>query len=67
MLFSGFHCCEPNCAETVTGTSFSPVFAARPAVLLDRDGTLIVEANYLSDPESLELIPTAPEAIGKAT
>lgn len=29
----------------------------RPFILLDRDGTLNVERNYLSDPDQLELIP----------
>jgi D-glycero-D-manno-heptose 1,7-bisphosphate phosphatase len=28
-------------------------------VLLDRDGTIIVERNYLSDPENVELLPNA--------
>jgi D-glycero-D-manno-heptose 1,7-bisphosphate phosphatase len=32
-------------------------------VLLDRDGTLVVEKNYLSDPDQLELIPGAAEAL----
>jgi len=33
----------------------------RPAIFLDRDGTLIVERDYLSDPEGVQL---APDAIG---
>ena len=33
------------------------------AILADRDGTLIVEKNYLSDPEQVELIPGVGEAI----
>jgi D-glycero-D-manno-heptose 1,7-bisphosphate phosphatase len=33
------------------------------AVFLDRDGTLIVEKHYLSDPEDVELIPGAVEAL----
>ena len=33
------------------------------AVFLDRDGTLIVEKNYLSDPDDIELIPDAIEAL----
>jgi D-glycero-D-manno-heptose 1,7-bisphosphate phosphatase len=37
--------------------------AAGPFVLLDRDGTLIVEKNYLSDPSQVELIPGAPQAL----
>jgi D-glycero-D-manno-heptose 1,7-bisphosphate phosphatase len=32
-------------------------------VLIDRDGTLVVEKNYLSDPGELELIPGAAEAL----
>jgi histidinol-phosphate phosphatase family protein len=32
-------------------------FAARPAVFLDRDGTLVVERGYLSDPDQIELLP----------
>lgn len=35
----------------------------RPFVLLDRDGTLNVERNYLSDPDQLELIPGVAEAL----
>ena len=31
----------------------------RGAALLDRDGTLIVERDYLSDPEGVELLPGA--------
>ena len=31
--------------------------ARRPFVILDRDGTIIVECNYLSDPNQVELIP----------
>ncbi len=32
-------------------------------VLLDRDGTLIVERHYLSDPEQVELLPNAAEGL----
>ncbi len=35
----------------------------RPAVFLDRDGTLVVEKGYLSRPEELELIPGAGRAL----
>lgn len=35
----------------------------RPAVFLDRDGTLIDEVNYLSRVEDLRMFPYAPEAI----
>lgn len=34
-----------------------------PAVFLDRDGTVNVEVNYLSQPEQLVLLPTVAEAI----
>jgi D-glycero-D-manno-heptose 1,7-bisphosphate phosphatase len=29
----------------------------RPAVFLDRDGTLIVDRHYLADPDGVELLP----------
>ena len=35
----------------------------RPAVFLDRDGTLNVEVNYLHRPADLTLVPGVPEAI----
>ena len=35
----------------------------RPAVFLDRDGTILVEKNYLADPDEVELIPGAAEAM----
>lgn len=35
----------------------------RPFAIFDRDGTLIAERNYLSDPGGVELLPGAAEAI----
>ncbi len=35
----------------------------KPAIFLDRDGTLIVETGYLHEPEKVELIPCAGEAV----
>ncbi len=35
----------------------------RPAVFVDRDGTLVVERGYLSDPADLELLPGAAPAL----
>ncbi|MBX2998955.1 MAG: D-glycero-beta-D-manno-heptose 1,7-bisphosphate 7-phosphatase [Caldilineaceae bacterium] len=35
----------------------------RPAVFLDRDGTINVEVNYLSDPDEFRLLPGVAEAI----
>ena len=37
----------------------------RPAVFLDRDGTLIAHIPYLSDPASVRLLPGAAEAVKK--
>ncbi len=37
----------------------------RPAVFLDRDGTLIEHVHYLSDPGRVRLLPGTAEAIGK--
>lgn len=34
-----------------------------PFVLLDRDGTVIVERHYLSDPDQIELLPGAAEGL----
>jgi histidinol-phosphate phosphatase family protein len=33
------------------------------AVFLDRDGTIVVDKHYLSDPDGLELLPNAPEGL----
>lgn len=33
------------------------------AVFLDRDGTLIVDRNYLSDPAQVEMLPGVPQAL----
>src|SRR6478672_1643259 len=35
----------------------------RRAALLDRDGTIIVDAHYLADPDRVVLLPGAAEAI----
>jgi len=37
--------------------------AGRPAAFLDRDGTLVKEVGYLSDPEDLEILPGVPGAL----
>jgi D-glycero-D-manno-heptose 1,7-bisphosphate phosphatase len=36
---------------------------ARPAVFLDRDGTLIEDRHYLKDPDLLHLLPGAADAV----
>ena len=38
---------------------------SRPYALLDRDGTINVERNYLSDPDQLELLPGSVEGMKK--
>ena len=37
----------------------------RPAVFLDRDGTIIEDTGYLKDPERVRLLPGAAQAIGR--
>ena len=39
--------------------------AGRPAVFLDRDGTLIIDRHYLSDPAGVELLPGAARAVAR--
>ena len=41
----------------------SPPPKLRPAVFLDRDGTIIEEVGYLQDPSKVKLIPGAAEAV----
>lgn len=40
--------------------------SSRPAIFLDRDGTLIVNKHYLSDPREVEIIPGVAEQLGRA-
>lgn len=37
--------------------------SSAPVVLLDRDGTIIVDRHYLSDPDQVELLPGAAEGL----
>lgn len=37
-----------------------------PALFLDRDGVLIVDRDYLDDPDGVELVPGVPEALVQA-
>ena len=47
----------------VTKQSGSGCVAARPAVFLDRDGTLMENVPYLSDPQLVRLLPGAAETL----
>lgn len=40
--------------------------AGRPALFLDRDGVLVEETHYLSDPEDVRLLAGAPELVAAA-
>lgn len=46
---------------------FNPLAARRPFVVLDRDGTIIVERHYLSDPQEIELIPNVAASLRQLT
>jgi len=37
--------------------------ASAPAVFVDRDGTIIHDADYLSDPKQVKIFPSVPEAL----
>ena len=39
---------------------------SHPALFVDRDGTVIVDKNFLADPDGVELIPGAAQALAKA-
>ena len=43
--------------------SSTPGSRARPGVFLDRDGTLVDELGYLTDPDRLRLFPRAADAV----
>lgn len=50
---------------TIPGRGGSQSKPARPAIFLDRDGTLNEEVDYLSDPEQLVLIPGTAGALAR--
>ena len=41
----------------------SPSSSQDGVVILDRDGTVVIDREYLSDPAGLEFLPTVPEAL----
>jgi D-glycero-D-manno-heptose 1,7-bisphosphate phosphatase len=48
------------------GPADSPAAGMGKALFIDRDGTLIVDKVYLSDPDGVELIPGSAEALRRA-
>ncbi len=55
-------------ADVAAGRVLAPARLAghdrpRPAVFLDRDGTLIRQVHYIADPKDVELLPGAAEAL----
>ncbi len=46
----------------------SGIFSAQPqpALFLDRDGVIIADCHYLSDPDQVVILPGVPEALGRA-
>ncbi|GAC1449752.1 MAG: D-glycero-beta-D-manno-heptose 1,7-bisphosphate 7-phosphatase [Isosphaeraceae bacterium] len=47
----------------MSGASSEPAAALRPAVFLDRDGTIIEHVHYLADPGLVRLLPGAARAL----
>ncbi len=54
---------RPGAPPTVAASETSHPTPLRPAVFLDRDGTLIAEREYLSDPDGVHIIPGVPGAL----
>ncbi len=52
--------------HTAAGRLIDRRTAAEPALLVDRDGTIIADRDYLVDPEGIEPIPGALQALRKA-
>ena len=48
-------------------TRIAPVPRSRPGILLDRDGTIIVDHEYVGSINRVEFIEGAPEAIAAST
>jgi D-glycero-D-manno-heptose 1,7-bisphosphate phosphatase len=51
---------------TSQGETPPAIAAGRRALFLDRDGTLIIDKDYLRDPAAVELIPGVPAALQRA-
>jgi D-glycero-D-manno-heptose 1,7-bisphosphate phosphatase len=57
------HCLAHVMEAQLAGIPERGAAALRPAVFLDRDGTLVEKCGYLTDPGQLRLIPGAGEAV----
>lgn len=55
--------CLPSGVYQIVQPNNSLVVSPRPAVFLDRDGTINAERGYLCDPEAVALLPTVCEAL----
>jgi D-glycero-D-manno-heptose 1,7-bisphosphate phosphatase len=54
--------CEPARAHPPAAASPTP----RPTLFLDRDGVLVIDRDYLDDPDAVTLIPGVPQALARA-
>jgi len=59
----GANCRDIGRAVALFGLDQPDTTVERRLILMDRDGTVIVERDYLSDPDGVELIPDAAEAL----
>ncbi|HVP06697.1 MAG TPA: HAD-IIIA family hydrolase [Candidatus Acidoferrum sp.] len=57
---------SPEMVSQVAGEMLSSPVNTAPALFVDRDGTVMEDKHYLSDPDQVELLPGAVEAL-KAT
>jgi D-glycero-D-manno-heptose 1,7-bisphosphate phosphatase len=56
---------QPDPLRNAIGENLAQAAGQRPFVMLDRDGTLIRECHYLSDPDQVEIIAGVVEALGR--
>jgi D-glycero-D-manno-heptose 1,7-bisphosphate phosphatase len=56
---------RPDPSQVHAGQVRPSIPNGRPAVFLDRDGTIIEHVHYLSDPRQVRLLPGAAAAIGR--
>jgi D-glycero-D-manno-heptose 1,7-bisphosphate phosphatase len=59
------NCNAKDSEPLLVGSSVCGRSTSQPFILLDRDGTIIKEKHYLSDPDQVELLPGAAIALGQ--